>query len=211
MLSNGLCFGGIMQMETAGRNNILIIDPQKIFADNLKTNLEEAGYNTIHFSEPSEIDSGSVNEYDVCICDFKSFSEHEAKLMKGLAGQDSRKGIILTSTTRVPETSYMNIKDRVFAVVQKPVRPFEIVETVNRALEGTQDFDAHEAKLRDVIGGKLRVLRKQQRLTLKVLSIKTGLSQSLISKIELGRSAASVSTLLKLSLALEVPIRTFFE
>ena len=49
------------------------------------------------------------------------------------------------------------------------------------------------------------------KLTLKQLANRTGLSVSLISQIELGKSAASMATLYKLAGALQVPMTYFFE
>ena len=48
-------------------------------------------------------------------------------------------------------------------------------------------------------------------LTLKQLANRTALSVSLISQIELGRSAASVLSLYKLATALDVPMAYFFQ
>ena len=53
--------------------------------------------------------------------------------------------------------------------------------------------------------------RQSQPLTLKQLANRTGKSVSLLSQIELGKSAASVSTLNDLSNALGVKMTYFFE
>ena len=58
--------------------------------------------------------------------------------------------------------------------------------------------------------GKLGLL-KRRGLTLKQTANRTGLSVSLISQIELGKSAASMSTLHKLATALQVKMTYFFE
>ena len=68
-----------------------------------------------------------------------------------------------------------------------------------------------ETKLNQVVGGRLRERRSAAGLTLKQLATRTGLSVSLISQIELGKSAASMSTLHKLATALSVPMTYFFE
>ena len=57
----------------------------------------------------------------------------------------------------------------------------------------------------------IREHRKERSLTLKQLANRTGLSVSLISQIELGKSAASMSTLHKLATALQVKMTFFFE
>ena len=68
-----------------------------------------------------------------------------------------------------------------------------------------------DARLNASIGARVREQRKAAGLTLRQLANRTGLSVSLISQIELGRSAASVSTLYKLSAALQVRMTYFFE
>ena len=60
-------------------------------------------------------------------------------------------------------------------------------------------------------GSRLRERRTAEQLTLRQLANRTGLSVSLISQIELGKSAASMSTLHKLATALQVRMTYFFE
>jgi transcriptional regulator with XRE-family HTH domain len=62
-----------------------------------------------------------------------------------------------------------------------------------------------------LLGARLRALRKRRDLTLKQLANKTSLSVSLISQIELGKSAASVSTLRRLAAALGSSLSELFE
>ena len=61
------------------------------------------------------------------------------------------------------------------------------------------------------VGRRLREKRTAEQLTLKQIANRTGLSVSLISQIELGKSAASMSTLHKLATALQVRMTYFFE
>ena len=68
-----------------------------------------------------------------------------------------------------------------------------------------------EERVNQVLGARIRELRKGRSLTLKQLANKTTLSVSLISQIELGKSAASVSTLRKLATALGVSMSSLFE
>jgi len=62
-----------------------------------------------------------------------------------------------------------------------------------------------------LLGAKIRSLRKDRVLTLRRLANKTEFSVSPISQIELGKNAASVSTLCKLASALGVAVGVFFE
>ena len=60
------------------------------------------------------------------------------------------------------------------------------------------------------IGSKIKEKRKNQNLTIANLSIKTGLSESLISRVEKGNVVPSINTLRKLARGLNVSITEFF-
>jgi transcriptional regulator with XRE-family HTH domain len=67
----------------------------------------------------------------------------------------------------------------------------------------------NKEKLMDV-GIRLRELRQERGLSMRSLARLSGLSTNALSMIERGRTSPSVSTLYKLSEALEVPITAFF-
>jgi len=67
-------------------------------------------------------------------------------------------------------------------------------------------YTEQERLVNACIGAALRAARKDRGLTLKLVAAESGLSISLISQIELGRSAASVRTLHKLCKVLKVPL-----
>ena len=54
------------------------------------------------------------------------------------------------------------------------------------------------------IGGRIREIRKSQKITLKALSQATGLSESYLSQVERGGCAPSVSSLEKISEVLNI-------
>lgn len=60
-----------------------------------------------------------------------------------------------------------------------------------------------------LLGEMIRKVRKQQGLTLRALSVGTGLSISQLSKLENGKQRISVDLALKLAGALRVPVTTF--
>jgi transcriptional regulator with XRE-family HTH domain len=60
------------------------------------------------------------------------------------------------------------------------------------------------------LGEKLRRVREQKRLTLKQLSQRAGVSESLVSQIETGKVSPSIDTLLSLAGCLEVDLEYLF-
>ncbi|MBI0579493.1 cupin domain-containing protein [Neobacillus cucumis] len=63
----------------------------------------------------------------------------------------------------------------------------------------------------DEIYQKIKELRKQQDLTLKDLSEKTGLSISFLSQVERGATTLAITSLKKIADAYQIPITDFFE
>jgi transcriptional regulator with XRE-family HTH domain len=64
---------------------------------------------------------------------------------------------------------------------------------------------------RERIGERLRAIRKAQRLTLKVLSERSGVALSTLSKIELGQISVSYEKFAAVARALEVDIAALFD
>jgi transcriptional regulator with XRE-family HTH domain/mannose-6-phosphate isomerase-like protein (cupin superfamily) len=60
------------------------------------------------------------------------------------------------------------------------------------------------------VGGRLRELRESQKISMRGLAVKSGLSANALSMIERGKTSPSVSTLYKLADALGIPITEFF-
>ncbi|WP_342364069.1 XRE family transcriptional regulator [Terrarubrum flagellatum] len=67
-----------------------------------------------------------------------------------------------------------------------------------------------ERTLEAIIGMKIRSLRLAQQLTAAELAVRSGLSGSMLSKIENGAISASLATLQAIAEALNTPIASFF-
>lgn len=61
------------------------------------------------------------------------------------------------------------------------------------------------------IGQRIRAVRRAQRLTVDSLAQASGLTRSFLSKVERGRSTASVAALLRIAQALSIPLSALFE
>lgn len=60
------------------------------------------------------------------------------------------------------------------------------------------------------MSSRVRVLRKQNRLSLEALAAQVGVTKSYLSKVERGLSDPSISTALKLAHALKVDVGRLF-
>jgi transcriptional regulator with XRE-family HTH domain len=64
---------------------------------------------------------------------------------------------------------------------------------------------------RQSLGARLRATRKRQRMTLKEVATKAGISESFLSQIERGLAGASVATLQHVSAALGIMVADLFD
>lgn len=72
-------------------------------------------------------------------------------------------------------------------------------------------MDLYEKEARSVdVAGRIRELREERSLSIRALARLSGLSANALSMIERGKSSPSVSTLYKVSTALDVPITSLF-
>jgi ribosome-binding protein aMBF1 (putative translation factor) len=103
------------------------------------------------------------------------------------------------------------MKHQAFHYLQKPLDEDELAMVLKEAIKAKGLIVNSDAHVNQAVGRRIRECRQSQPLTLKQLANRTGKSVSLLSQIELGKSAASVSTLNDLSNALGVKMTYFFE
>lgn len=76
------------------------------------------------------------------------------------------------------------------------------------AVSGHKDRDPDPST---AVGLRIRAVRKAQRMTIESLAEASGLTKSFLSKVERGKSTASVAALLRISEALTIPLSNLFE
>jgi two-component system, OmpR family, response regulator len=109
------------------------------------------------------------------------------------------------------QSAVESMKAAAFDYLQKPFDLQDLRVVLERAIHEKGLVVDAEERVNQLLGTRIRAQRKVRGLTLRQLANKTGLSVSLISQIELGKSAASVATLRKLATALGVSLSTLFE
>ena len=133
------------------------------------------------------------------------------ELLERVRKIDSDLCVIAFSSAPSVEIAVRAMKLGASDVLQKPVKSGELRAAVRAAIQAKGLQVDLETRLNLAIGTRLRERRSAEELTLKQLANRTGLSVSLISQIELGKSAASMSTLHRLATALQVKMTYFFE
>jgi DNA-binding NtrC family response regulator len=192
--------------------SILVVDPDEETSLGLKGTLADEGYRVSTLSEPmmarEEMRSG---KYQLVIIDVSPENEAGIAALAQLRSADSDLCIIATTEFPTVEMAVSAMKQQAFNYLRKPVELDELRQVLREAIQEKGLLVDLETRLNLEVGRRIRELRHARPLTLKQLANRTGLSVSLISQIELGKSAASMSTLHKLATALGTKMTYFFE
>ena len=199
-------------MARQSKIRVLVIDDDEDICAYLQTFLTREGYKITTVSRPEEaLPELREGRHQIILLDLRMPGLDGVSLLRAIRAVDSDVCVIVMTAYPSVETAVDTMKADAFDYLPKPFEASELRAVVQRAILEKGLVVDPEERMNHVIGGKLRGLRSGRGLTLKQVANKTGLSVSLISQIELGKSAASVSTLGKLSAALGVKMAEIFE
>jgi DNA-binding NtrC family response regulator len=198
-------------MSSQQHLNVLVVDRDEETTLQLKEFLAQDSHRVTTLSDPAQTcDEIRENRYQIVILDVSPGSGG-AEALQSVRTLDSDLCVIATTEIASVEMAVQTMKKRAFHYLQKPLDAEEFRAVMREAINEKGLLVDLETRLNSVVGQRIRELRHARPLTLKQLANRTGLSVSLISQIELGKSAASMSTLHKLATALQTKMTYFFE
>lgn len=191
---------------------VLVIDDDQDVCDYLEDFLGREGYRVSTLIKPidalPEIKEG---RYQIVLLDIRMPELDGVQLLRQIRAIDSDICVIIMTAYPSVDSAIDTMKADAFDYLRKPFDNDQLRAVIKRAVREKGLMVDAEERVSTQLGAKIRTLRKERDLTLKQLANKTALSVSLISQIELGKSAASVSTLRKLAAALGVTMSYLFE
>lgn len=192
--------------------NILVVDSDEGSTTELKSMLVDAGYSAGILTEPERaVEELRTKRYQLVILDVSPGNPAGIEALQAIRVFDADLCVIATTGLASVEMAVETMKHQAFHYLQKPLDEEELIMVLAEAVKAKGLVINSDAHVNQAVGRRLRKCRQSQPLTLKQLANRTGKSVSLLSQIELGKSAASVSTLNDLSNALGVKMTFFFE
>ncbi len=196
----------------AKRLNVLIVDRDEGSSAELKEFLTTEGYQAHSLTDPEEVVAEvKRGRFQMVLLDVSPPDTAGSDLLARIRNADSDLCVIAMTALPTVEMAVRTLKSQAYDYMQKPLDMDELRQVIEAAVRDKGLLVDLETRLNQVVGKRLRERRNGAGLTLKQLANRTGLSVSLISQIELGKSAASMSTLHKLATALQVKMTYFFE
>ena len=199
-------------MPSAQPLSVLVADPDLETRDALSDLLFEEGFQATKLEDPS-LAPGAVRDgrYHMVLLDLGRPEGEGIRLLQQIRSVDDDLCVICMTGQPTVETAVATMKHRAFDYLKKPLAIGELRPVLRNAIREHGLLMDVEKRLNAMVGERARARRHELGLTLKQVAHRTDLSVSLISQIELGKSAASVLTLYKLSTALGVKMGHFFE
>jgi DNA-binding NtrC family response regulator len=199
-------------MADQQRLSVLVVDRDEGCIAEIKDFLTEEGYQAQALTEAEQVvEEVKKGRFQLVLLDVSPAEVGGVALLDKIRRADSDVCVIAMTAVPSVEVAVRTLKSQAFDYIQKPLEMEELRAVIQAAIREKGLLVDMETRLNQVVGKRLREKRSGAKLTLKQLANRTGLSVSLISQIELGKSAASMSTMNKLSTALQVKMTYFFE
>ena len=199
-------------MASKQRLNVLVVDRDEATNLELKDFLSEEGYQAFALSDPDQVvEEIKKGRFQLVLLDVSPPEDEGIGLLQRIRRADSDLCVVAMTALATVAAAVRTLKIQAFDYLEKPLEMEELRAVIGAAIRDKGLLVDLESRLNQVLGRRLRERRSAGALTPKQLANRTGLSVSLISQIELGKSAASMSTLHKLATALQVKMTYFFE
>jgi DNA-binding response OmpR family regulator len=199
-------------MASKQQLNVLVVDRDEGSIAEIKDFLTDEGYQAETLTDPEQVLlEVKKGRFQLVLLDVSPPEITGVGLLQQIRDVDSDVCVIAMTSLPSVEVAVRTLKHQAFDYIQKPLETDELRVVIQAAIREKGLLVDLETRLNQVVGARLREKRTAAQLTLKQLANRTGLSVSLISQIELGKSAASMSTLHKLATALQVRMTYFFE
>jgi len=191
--------------------NILIVDDDQAILEYMQTLLEKDGFDVRTQSDPTRVeDEVRQGSFHVIILDVMMPQLDGIEVLKKIRAIDSDVAVIMFTAHPNLETAVASMKLDAVDYIKKPFNVDAFREVLVRVMKKKGLARTPEEQLHKIIGDTIRGLRKDQELTLKQMSRRTGLSISLLSQIERAESSPSISSLYKIAVALDAKIHGLF-
>ncbi len=190
---------------------ILIVDDDRAICEYMQTLLERDGYQVKTQSDPTQVTAELKKvDYHLVILDLMMPKRDGIEVLREIRKHDKDIAVVIFTGYPNLDTAVASMKLDAVDYIKKPFNVDEFRKVIARVMRKKGLALTPEEELHKVIGDTIRNFCKSKTLTLKQMARRTGLSVSLLSQMERAETSASISSLYKISVGLQVKIRDLF-
>ncbi len=182
---------------------VLVIDDDPAICETVGMLLEEHGFQPKTYTDGTAALAVAAEEsFQVALVDLRMPSMEGVEVVEKLKSIDPYMSCIVMTAFPDLDSATETMRRGTCDYLAKPFKKEELVGAVDRACRSMGIIYTDEHELNRLIGQRIRSQRLDQSLTLRQLSDRTDLTTSQLSQVELGKNAASIWALARISNAL---------
>lgn len=186
---------------------VMVIDDDPSICKTVGLLLEDHGFNPRTFTDPDEAISVAEKEsFQIALVDLRMPKMDGVEVVEKLKGIDVRMSCIVMTAYPDLDSATETMRHGTCDYIAKPFKQDELIEAVDRACKRMGIIYTKESELNRLIGQRIRTHRLALNLTLRQLSDRTDLTTSQLSQVELGKNAASIWALARISNSLGLQV-----
>jgi DNA-binding NtrC family response regulator len=191
---------------------VLVIDDDPSVCKTVGLLLEDQGYRPKVYTDAQEALKHAENEsYQIALVDLRMPTMDGVEVVEKLKAIDDRMSCIVMTAYPDLGTATETMRRGTCDYISKPFEKDQLLEAVDRACRHLGLVYTNESELNRLIGQRIRAERLRQNLTLRQLSDRTDLTTSQLSQVELGKNAASIWALARISNSLGLRLATLLD
>ncbi len=188
---------------------VLVIDDDPSVCKTVGMLLEDNGFRPKTFTDPqAAIEHAAEESYQIALIDLRMPTLDGVEVVEQLKNIDRRVSCLVMTAYPNLDTATETMRRGSCDYIQKPFKDEELIEALDRACRNLGLIYTDESDLNRLIGHRIRQERLRQNLTLRQLSDRTNLTTSQLSQVELGKNAASIWALARISNSLGLRLAT---
>lgn len=191
---------------------VLVVDCDSTHASQLEAVLNEHGFSAAVCTDvPSARVKIESESHQIAVIDVSAKLAGAYELMALFKRVDNRNAVIAMRQNPDLESAIEAMRHGAGEYLRKPVSKDTLIPSLERVCRMLGLVHTNEDELNRLIGQRIRAERLRQNLTLRQLSERTDLTTSQLSQVELGKNAASIWALARISNALGKQMSSMLE
>ena len=204
--------GALHDFQTAGEIRLLILDDDPAICTLIDRMLGHLGFTIDTLSEPTHIEEWlRSQQYHLIVMDYVLPGMNTDQVFNWIQETQADACVIVITAYPSLESALTCLRARIFEYLPKPIDIATLRDRVTHCLSSKGLLRLTQHALREAVGRVIRDRRRTLKMTLQSLSTKTEVSLGYLSQIELGRNSASIETLYKICLAMNLRMAELFE